>query len=103
MAKLTKKEIMTIMYSHLATGSLLGDLAKGLFMNYPKTANAVLWVAVTSMPLESVHVTFVQTEYGFSFKYPDDDDFWYSLSEATNDELANLEDSLPELKDFMGA
>ena len=102
MAKLTKKEIMTIMYSHLATGSLLGDLAKGLFMNYPKTANAVLWVAVTSMPLESVHVTFRETEYGFSFKYPGED-YWWKLSEATNDELANLEDSLPELKDFMGA
>ena len=98
--QLNKKEICCQMYSHLTTSSLLGDLAKGLFMNYPKTANAVLWVAVTSMPLESVHVTFVQTEYGFSFKYPDDDDFWYSLSEADSSELKQLEEVLPELKDF---
>ena len=101
MAKLTKKEIMTIMYSHLATGSLLGDLAKGLFMNYPKTANAVLWVAVTSMPLESVHVTFTSAADGFSFKYPNDDfDFWWKLSEADDRELEQLEEVLPELKDF---
>ena len=98
--QLTKKETIARMYEHLTTGSILGGLARSLFVKYPKTANAVLWVAVTSMPLESVHVTFVQTEYGFSFKYPDDDDFWYSLSEADSSELKQLEEVLPELKDF---
>ena len=97
---MAKQEIIALMYQHLVTDSILGDLAKRLFMKYPRTANAVLWVAVTSMPLESVHVTFTPAADGFSFKYPNDDDFWYSLSEADSSELKQLEEVLPELKDF---
>ena len=96
---MAKQEIIALMYQHLVTDSILGDLAKRLFMKYPRTANAVLWVAVTSMPLESVHVTFRETEYGFSFKYPGED-YWWKLSEADDRELKQLEEVLPELKDF---
>ena len=100
MPKLTKKETIARMYEHLTTGSILGGLARSLFVNYPKTANAVLWVAVTNLPIKSVHVTFTPAADGFSFKYPDDDDFWWKLSETTDSEKALLEESLPELKDF---
>ena len=96
---MAKQEIIALMYQHLVTDSILGDLAKRLFMKYPRTANAVLWVAVNSMPLESVHVTFRETEYGFSFKYPGED-YWWKLSEADDRELKQLEEVLPELKDF---
>ena len=98
--QLTKKETIARMYEHLTTGSILGGLARSLFTNYPKTANAVLWVGVTNLPIKSVHVTFTPAADGFSFKYPNDDDFWYSLSEADSSELKQLEEVLPELKDF---
>ena len=94
--QLTKKETIARMYEHLTTGSILGGLARSLFMNYPKTANAVLWVAVTEHAIESVHVTFM-TDHSFKFAR---EDFWYSLSETTDSEKALLEEVLPELKDF---
>ena len=97
--QLTKKETIARMYEHLTTGSILGGLARSLFVKYPKTANAVLWVAVTNQSIESVSVTFTETDYGFSFKFAGED-FWYSLSETTDSEKALLEESLPELKDF---
>ena len=95
LTQLNKKETIARMYEHLTTGSILGGLARSLFVNYPKTANAVLWVAVTEHAIESVHVTFM-TDHSFKFA---GENFWYSLSEADSSELKQLEESLPELKD----
>ena len=101
LTQLNKKEIIARMYEHLTTDSILGGLARKLFVNYPRIANAVLWVAVTKLPIKSVHVTFTETDYGFSFKYPNDNNnFWWRLSEADDRELEQLEEVLPELKDF---